>query len=325
MSNDKPPSRLETDVRLWLPVILSVLVSATAVLAVIPVPWRPAACLGVSFVACLYLWIRREKPRIGGKGPFAYSKRVRSGALGGLVGIPFFLLGNVIIVVPVEPFWQLTSTALPPTQATAATTYALTPTPSPSPTLTPAPTLTPTPITTLTPTPTPTPITTLAPTPTPALGAEIYRTYEWQWAGENWYGRVTLENLNGKNVVTQAKVGLLEKTIDDRILPRGIVLNAVSGTFEVKDKGIDIDLTVDKKNRRTGMIDREIIKGTLNQTQCFAGHVEYSGSSGIWGGDMILVGYHSDVGFQVDDWITNSKDWFGKYLIDKSASAKPTP
>lgn len=42
---------------------------------------------------------------------------------------------------------------------------------------------------------------------------EIYRNYEWQWAGENWYGRLTFQKLNGKNVITQARVGLIEKLL----------------------------------------------------------------------------------------------------------------
>lgn len=95
----------------------------------------------------------------------------------------------------------------------------------------------------------------------------------------------------------------------------GKVLELVKGTFETKGNAIEIDMAVNKKNRRTGNIAQERIKGTLRQTTCFAGRIAYSGGSGTFFGDMILVGYRSD--FNVDDWFANEQDWFGKYLIDK--------
>jgi len=148
-----------------------------------------------------------------------------------------------------------------------------------------------------------------------ALREAIYKTYEWQWAGENWYGRATLANINDKKVITQARVGLIRKTLDDRIVMEGKVLELTQGTFNITSKGIELDLTVNKKNRRTGDILHERIKGALQQRLCFAGRVIYSSEIGTFLGDMILVDYKSD--FNVDDWFSNKQDWFKQYIVDR--------
>jgi hypothetical protein len=269
-----------------------------AVLGLVPSSWKLAAGFGAVLLFCLYLRAFRD-----------YSEKVRFAALVGLVGIPCFLLGNFIVVVPSKPLWQLTSTVATPTQAATATAYILTPTDTPTPSPTP----------TFTPTPTPSPTPTFTPTPTST--PEICGTYEWQWAGENWYGRIDLGKINDENIITQARVGLIEKTREGWIWMDGKVLELAEGvenTFEITDSGIVINLMVDKKNRQTGEIVREALKGTLQQVQCFAGRITYSGELGTYYGDMILVDYRSDFAPLVDDkFIPGSKlDWFQKYLID---------
>ena len=78
----------------------------------------------------------------------------------------------------------------------------------------------------------------------------IIRTYEWQWAGENWYGRLTLANQNGKNVVSSLRIGELRKKYSGaggmfHIGPRLVEL--VEGSFELQaDHRLKLDLTVDK-------------------------------------------------------------------------------
>jgi hypothetical protein len=146
--------------------------------------------------------------------------------------------------------------------------------------------------------------------------------FEWQWAGENWYGRMTLEKQGTNNVISQATVGLMEKTPEDRILMDGQVLDLAPGTigtFEITDDGIKIKLTVEKKSRHIGIISLETITGTLQPTLCYAGRVSYSGSEGPFKGEMILVQYISQLGIQVDDWFENKseRDWFVRYLIDR--------
>ena len=145
--------------------------------------------------------------------------------------------------------------------------------------------------------------------------------FEWQWAGENLYGRVTLSELNGEKVVSQAKMGLIQKTLQDTILMNGQVFDLAPdtmGTFIINDDGsIEIDLTIEKKSRRTGLTSLETINGTLQQTLCYAGKVSYSGNEGSFMGDMILVNYISSLGVQVDDWFTSKQDWFETYLLDR--------
>lgn len=150
-------------------------------------------------------------------------------------------------------------------------------------------------------------------------------TFEWQWAAENWYGRIDLEKINNKNVVTQAKVGLLQKTLerDDaeaRILMGGMILRQVPnsrGTFDFSKTGVNLDLMVQKKNRRSGLIVLENIKGFLNEVPCYAGRVNFSSDEGAYMGDMILVGYQSQLGSQVDDWFKNDQKWFDKQPLDR--------
>ncbi|MBI5953792.1 MAG: hypothetical protein HY865_19220 [Chloroflexi bacterium] len=145
--------------------------------------------------------------------------------------------------------------------------------------------------------------------------------FEWQWAGENLYGRFTLSDLNGKKIVSRAKMGLIQKTLQDTIVMNGLVFDLApdtTGSFVINNDGsITLDLTVEKKSRRTESINLETINGTLQQTLCYAGRVSYSGSEGSFMGDMILVNYISSLGIQVDDWFTSKQDWFEKYLLDR--------
>lgn len=150
-------------------------------------------------------------------------------------------------------------------------------------------------------------------------------TFEWQWAAENWYGKVTLEKINDENIITQAKVGLIMKTLgnanlEPRILMDGMVLRLApnsKSTFEFVEDGLDLDLSVQKKHRGTGVINLEHIKGRLNEVPCFAGRVTFSSNVGTYEGDIILVGYESQLGAHVKDWFNNEQEWFENYLMDK--------
>jgi hypothetical protein len=150
-------------------------------------------------------------------------------------------------------------------------------------------------------------------------------TFEWQWAAENWYGRILVNEINKKNVITQAKAGLIQKTMkrdgaESRILMDGLILQLVpnsQGTFEVTKTGANIDLLVQKKGRGSERIVLENIKGHLSAVPCYAGRVSFSSEEGTYTGDMILVGYQSQLGSQVDDWFKNDHKWFEKYLLDR--------
>lgn len=182
-----------------------------------------------------------------------------------------------------------------------------------------APTPSPTPksIAIATPSPTIVPKSTFTalPTSTPLLATEPYGTYEWQWAGESWYGRVTLAKQDGNDVIQRARVGVIEKIVTlgrpDVTQMSGRLLELVRGTFSRKsNNAIEIHLTVDKVNRRTNQPERETIDGTLLPIPCYAGKVVYAGA---FEGDMILVRYVSTVGSVVDDWFRQSNPdpaWF---------------
>jgi hypothetical protein len=146
--------------------------------------------------------------------------------------------------------------------------------------------------------------------------------FEWQWAGENWYGRVTLQKQGESYLIPQAKVGLLEKNIEDRFLMNGQVLNLVDnapGTFEITDNGIRIEIPVIKKDRRTNEPTFITLKGALKQTLCYAGRLGYLDGGGLYQGDMVLVDldYGPIYASQLDDWFLNEQAWFDQYYIDR--------
>lgn len=145
--------------------------------------------------------------------------------------------------------------------------------------------------------------------------------FVWQWAGENWYGRVTLSEMNGQRVINQANMGLIQKTIQDTVLMDGKVFSLAPGTFGtflINDDGsITIDLAIEKKSRRTNLVGIEIINGILKPVLCYAGSVSYSGVEGSYTGDIILVHDTSLLGASVDEWFKNNQNWFENYLIDR--------
>lgn len=177
-------------------------------------------------------------------------------------------------------------------------------------------------------------ISSTAPLPTTILGQEpISNTlletmllrgdvpFVWQWAGENWYGRVILSEIDGRRVVSQANMGLIQKTTQDAILIEGKVFSLAPGTlgtFEINNDGsITLDFAIQKKSRRTSTIDIETIHGTLKPSLCYAGSFSYAGIEGSYSGDVILVNDTSSLGASVDEWFEENQDWFESYLIDR--------
>lgn len=153
------------------------------------------------------------------------------------------------------------------------------------------------------------------------LSQESEIQFEWQWTGENWYGRFILQKQGENYIITQAKVGLMEKNIEDRFLMNGQVLNLANtqGTFDITDDGLRIEIPVLKKDRRTGEVQLTTIKGILQQTLCYAGELLYSDKDGLYKGDIVLVDleYAPSYASQLDDWFSNEQEWFDKYYIDR--------
>ena len=136
--------------------------------------------------------------------------------------------------------------------------------------------------------------------------------YEWQWAGENWYGRVELSD---HKTISRARVGLIKKeylsTGKSRFVMGEEIMKLVDGTYSVKPNGnVMIDMRVRKKVAGSVADDVEqTIQGTLEMRSCLAGRVRYQDP--ITGqhheGDMILVDYLSHLGDEVATWCAETE------------------
>jgi hypothetical protein len=148
--------------------------------------------------------------------------------------------------------------------------------------------------------------------------------FEWQWAGENWYGRVVMEKQAEQDVITQAQIGLLEKNLIDDMIMHGQVLNLVPGTGSLsftEDGVIHLEFVVRKKDRRLGTESTAFVTGDLQQSLCYAGQVNYkeTDTGNQYPGNIILVNYITPLGDSIDYWFSPNKDqpWFERYLIDR--------
>ncbi|MFX0201179.1 MAG: radical SAM protein [Candidatus Hodarchaeota archaeon] len=141
-----------------------------------------------------------------------------------------------------------------------------------------------------------------------SLEPDPFGVFEWQWAGENWYGKVVLEQETGTNTVTMAKVGRLTKEYnkDGSFYFRmgEVILDLVEGNFQILDNDrIKMMLKVRKLDHNDDVND-EYIEGVLSKTQCFAGDVVYSDStrsSRRYGG-MVIVKHESIKDESVRNW-----------------------
>ncbi len=147
---------------------------------------------------------------------------------------------------------------------------------------------------------------TVPPPPPPVEGS-----YEWQWAGENWFGRITLSEHNS---ITQARVGVLKKVY----APDGSasfevqdeVMQLVEGTYEQKgDSKVAINMLVRKKVKGDHPNLQQTVAGVLDRCHCFVGKVEYhdhlTGNKHF--GDMILVNHSSSLGEEIEAWYADTK------------------
>ncbi len=148
------------------------------------------------------------------------------------------------------------------------------------------------------------------PVPFPEL-SDFTGTYEWQWAGENWYGKI---DLSARGIISRAKVGLLTKTYasDGSASFRmgNKVMQLVSGSYSPKGQSrVKIEMLVRKKVTGQHSELQQTVVGTLEARRCLAGQVEYkdplTGRSHI--GDMILVDYCSHLEDDILAWCADSK------------------
>ncbi|MCK4793621.1 MAG: hypothetical protein KAV87_58370 [Desulfobacteraceae bacterium] len=142
--------------------------------------------------------------------------------------------------------------------------------------------------------------------PPPVVSSEASGTYEWQWAGENWYGRITLSD---RNTITQGRVGRIRKryALDGsaRFEMEDEVMRLVNGIYTPKqDRKVEINMLVSKKVTGEHPELEQTIVGTLEQRHCLAGQVQYQDhlTGKRYFGDMILVDYSSHLGEDVKTW-----------------------
>lgn len=146
-----------------------------------------------------------------------------------------------------------------------------------------------------------------APVPPVPIGPpELSGTYEWQWAGENWYGRVTFSK---RNTISQGRVGLITKIYAPdgraRFEMGDEVMRVVEGTYRQKQDGeVEIDMLVKKRVKGEHPELEQRIVGTLEERRCLAGQVQYQDhlTGKRYLGDMILVDYCSHLGEDVPTW-----------------------
>lgn len=143
-------------------------------------------------------------------------------------------------------------------------------------------------------------------------GAEggLYREYEWQWAGENWYGRVLFEKENEQGKVKMARVYELRKKYSDKVedytfeLGESPVLDCRDGEVtQFSENKIRIRMVGNKTTVERPGEAQHVIEGVLRRVPCFAGEVKFKNQSNkrVTNGKMILVGYISLKGSCVAD------------------------
>lgn len=144
------------------------------------------------------------------------------------------------------------------------------------------------------------------PSPPPFVPTDLSGTYGWQWAGENWFGKITLSE---HNTITQGRVGYMRKSYAQdgsaQFEMEHEIMHLVSGTYTLRgDSSVNIDMLVKKKVKGDHPELEQRIVGTLEERRCLAGQVEYQDhlTGKRYPGDMILVKYCSHVGDGILTW-----------------------
>lgn len=131
--------------------------------------------------------------------------------------------------------------------------------------------------------------------------AALPTEYEWQWAGERWYGRILLAGQGEDLAVSMARVFELQKLYSDPKTSKMVfadtpLLEALQGSFKRTSTGsVNIDLLVNKATHGHQGYVAHKIAGQLAPVTCLAGKVHYMNTvtSQRSKGDMILVNYES--------------------------------
>ena len=126
---------------------------------------------------------------------------------------------------------------------------------------------------------------------------------EWQWAGENWIGKVAFLKKETDSLNAQVYVNKMRKIIDQegRVTlepPIKVLWSTSDGDVsELKGGGVSLRLPVKKNTFDPGApykivsTSNETLKAKLYPTKAFAGRVEYIDENGVSKGvgDMVLI------------------------------------
>lgn len=130
---------------------------------------------------------------------------------------------------------------------------------------------------------------------------ELKGTFEWQWAGENWIGKLEIQSkANGKVQFADLQMNSVVKTNNEssRSYERLLLFqSSTPGTVVTTKNGLKIRLPVLAYNDVEGITNSNEIRtleGELKLVKAYAGQIKYVYPDGSnKSGDMILVDYKS--------------------------------
>jgi len=151
----------------------------------------------------------------------------------------------------------------------------------------------------------------------------IYKEYEWQWAGENWYGRILLSRDDHTDSIKMARIFRIEKKYKNstnfsfELSPSPIINKEMgeSGTLKVKKNGdLFIEFLAKKQvNDEADYVSHKVV-ANLKQVTCFAGKVKFTDhkTNRPSEGDMILVDYNSLPGDDIEEFFEPERNFLNK-------------
>jgi hypothetical protein len=121
----------------------------------------------------------------------------------------------------------------------------------------------------------------------------VFGEYEWQWAGENWIGKVFLAKNDAGNKIN-LDVNILQKIWQDSLVQ---IRNCGRVMYSTKDGNLVLNngniefADLECKRMRPGIVENIDLSGTLYPITAFAGKIKYTDrdKNTFSEGDMVLV------------------------------------
>jgi hypothetical protein len=123
--------------------------------------------------------------------------------------------------------------------------------------------------------------------------------YEWQWAGDNWLGSVTFQNLANGNISARldmrsvkhnSRTHGLESTPLFRSANDGSATVTAANTLRLT---LPMEMTPQFLKMHPSSPSHVLLNAELQPVEAFAGRVQYTGAD-VTTGDIILVQYRTD-------------------------------